>query len=150
MIRDDTRAFLDSLQECRAEVQLCRDRIRELENAATRITTAWKEAPGGGGDVHKDDVMIALADQRQKLLDREKECGRRMTEISAFIDRVEGFTYRTILSLRYVDGLSWPEVTAHLESWGVWYSERHVTRLHGQALAAARRLWAREHKEGKE
>lgn len=147
-MRDEVRDFLDSLGRCRKAISLCQTRIRELENAATRITTAWKEAPGGGGDVHRDGTLAALADQRQKLLEQEVRYAEQMMAVTEFISRVDHSTYQAILTLRYVQQLPWPALTEALKKeFNIYYSERQVTRLHGRALAEARRIWAEEHKE---
>ena len=137
----DVVEFLDSLRVARQEIHLCRERIAELEDANTRITTAWKEAPTGGGDVHKDATVIALADKRAELLALEKDYADQMLAVEQFIARLDDPVYRTILELRYVKLLRWPKVHQKMEDAGLWYSYRHMTRLHGQALAAARRLW---------
>jgi hypothetical protein len=149
MIRDETYEFLCSVRLARMEIRRCRETVAELEDSAARITTAWKDVPGGGGDVHKDATLIALADQRRKLLGREQEYARRLLEVEAFIREIPDPTYRAILELRYVRLLSWPRIVDELWSMdaGLNYSESHVFRLHGRALVAARKLWAEKHKE---
>lgn len=148
MIRDETYAFLCSLRLAREEIQLCKERTQELEDAVRRITAAWKEAPGGSGDVHKDSTVIALADQRAKLLQREKEYAQQMLKVEAFIDRLENPDHRAILRLRYVRQLPWSRVVEGLHQYGLYYTDRHVTRLHGKALLEARKLWIVEHRDG--
>lgn len=141
----DVREFLDSLRTNKAEIALCRARIAQLETAATRITTVWKEVPGGGnGDPHKDATLAALADARSRLIDEETQLAKNILSVSDFIDRIPGITYRTILNLRYVECLSWEGVTEKMEEMGIPYACRHVIRLHGKALNAARKLWAQE------
>ena len=54
-----------------------------------------------------------------------------------------------MLKLRYLDCLSWERVQELLSRSGVFYSDRHIYRLHGEALEAARRLWAQDNKEEK-
>lgn len=147
-MRDEVRDFLDSLGRYREEISLCQSRILELMNAATRITTAWKDAPGGGGDTHRDGALAALADQKQKLLEQEVRYAEQMMAVTEFIGRISSTTYRAILILRYVRQLPWPALTEALKKdFNIYYSERQVTRLHGRALAEARRIWAEEHKE---
>jgi hypothetical protein len=141
MRQDALTEFLCSLRLARQEIRLCRERIEELENAAARITAAWKEAPGGRGDVHKDATVIALADKRSELLEQERAYAEQMLAVESFISRLEDPVYRAILELRYVKLLRWPQVVEELKKRDVWYTDRHVARLHGQALAAARRLW---------
>ena len=70
-------------------------------------------------------------------------------EVEAFLDRITDGTYRTILRRRYLDvGLSWSEIRDRLEEDGLYYSERHIVRLHTQAVEAAQTLWNREREEG--
>jgi hypothetical protein len=148
MIRDETRLFLESVGQCREAEALCTRRIEQLTNAATRITSAWKDVPGGGGgDVHKDDVLIALADQRAKLLEARRQYAAQVLAVEDFISRIESVAYQAILELRYVECLPWPLVIEQLKSLGMWYSATWVYQLHGKELAAARKLWAEEHKE---
>ena len=45
------------------------------------------------------------------------------------VDRMQDQTEREILRYRYIDGLSWEEISARLN-----YSKRNVTRIHGRAL----------------
>ena len=149
MVHDEVYEFLCSVRLARQEIRRCRETIAELEDSANRITAVWKDAPGGSGDVHKDGVMIALADQRAKLLEQEQEYAKRLLDVEAFIGRMANPAYRTVLTLRYVRLLPWPRVVDAMwaEDAGLNYSERHVWRLHGKALAEARRQWNREKKE---
>ena len=69
--------------------------------------------------------------------------------VENFIDRIPNDSYRLMLKLRYLDCLSWERVQELLSRSGVFYSDRHIYRLHGEALEAARRLWAQDNKEEK-
>jgi len=147
-MRDEVRDFLDSLRESQMELAVLHEQIEQLTAAATRVTTTWKEAPvSSHGDPHKDGTMVALADAKTRLTEEELRYAQRIIDVTDFIGRIESVTYRLILTLRYINCKSWPEVTAALEQDGVYYTDRHVRRLHGKALNAARRLWAEEHKE---
>lgn len=147
-MKDETRTFLESVGKCREQEALAERRIEQLTTAATRITAAWKDVPGGGsGDVHKDDVLIALADQKAKLLEARRQYAAQVLAVDAFIDRIEGESYRAILELRYVECLPWAMVVEALKDMGLWYSASRVYQLHGKALQAARRLWEEDHKE---
>lgn len=145
MIRDETRAFLESVGKCREAEALCARRIEQLETAASRITAAWKDVPGGGsGDVHKDNVLIALADQRSKLLEARRQYAAQVLAVEEFVSKIESNAYRAILELRYIECLPWNMVIEQLKSVGMWYSATRVYQLHGKALQAARKLWEEE------
>lgn len=63
--------------------------------------------------------------------------------VDVFLDDIDDFRYRTLLKLRYVDQLSWPQVLAEFEEIGIFYSDRQLYRLHAKALDAAKALWVR-------
>lgn len=99
----------------------------------------------------------AAARRLARLLDEEQE--RELAavklelesyrKVEAFLARIPDGTYRTILRRRYLDvGLSWSEIRDRLEEDGLYYSERHIARLHTQAVEAAQTLWNREREEG--
>ncbi len=99
----------------------------------------------------------AAARRMTRLLDEEQErelaAAKKELEnyrkVEAFLNRIPNVTYRTILRRRYLDvGLSWTEIRDRLEEDGVYYSERHIVRLHTQAVEAAQTLWNREREEG--
>lgn len=118
------------------------EKILFLTDAANHITTTLSLAPGGGGDVHKDGVMIQLADRMAELREQEQEYLRRVSLVSAFIDLLPTTAHRVLLHLRYVEMLPWSKVRARLPEYKIFYEQRQVYRLHGEALAAARAKWA--------
>lgn len=64
-----------------------------------------------------------------------------------FISSLENGTHRILLRLKYADALSWPQVQQQMQESGIYYSERQLYRIHGDALQAARKLWAGQHPE---
>lgn len=148
---DETRQFLESVRRTQEALAAAEGRVEALRCAATRTTTAWSEAPGGGGDVHKDGLVAALADAESACEEARAQAVIAVQAVSAFLARLPEDTCQQLLYLRYVALLPWGQVDEHLRKQGIYYSARHITRLHGQALNAARRLRQAEKKdEGKE
>jgi hypothetical protein len=134
--------FLRSVREARIEKRRCAFRLEELRTQAEKVTAAYGAlAPGGSSDDHKDALLIAAAEQGEKLLRREQEYLRRIEAVEDFISELPDVRHRTVLRLRYIDGLRWDDVLTGLREYGMQYEPRHMYRLHGSALAEARRMW---------
>ncbi len=88
-----------------------------------------------------------IDDERKReltVVNEELESYRR---VEAFVARVPKRVYRTILRRRYLDvGKSWTEIQDALADDGLFYSHRHLLRLHAEALEAAQKLWREERK----
>lgn len=145
----DAVDFLRSVREARIEKRRCEYRLFELRAQCERTTAAYGTSPaGGGGSTHKDALLIAAAEQTDALRDKAAAYLRRIDAVENFISTLPDVTHRSILRLRYADGLGWPDVNAGLHDYGLYYEERQMFRLHGAALAEARRrfpAYAREH-----
>lgn len=100
-----------------------------------------------GGAVERKLEMMILAEREREvaLVHEELESYRR---VEAFVARVPGRVNRTILRRKYLDvGRSWTEIGEELARDGVFYSQRHLLRLHAQAVEAAQKLWDEERGE---
>lgn len=149
---DPVKDFLSSLWEMRLEADRLRERTRELYDATQRITGNY-ESIHVSGTPETGKLLTLYADSAAREERRQAECLAREKEIEEFLDRMEGGPrgiYRTILRLRYISCLSWPRIQAILQAGegDTDYSDRHIYRFHGEALNAARRLWAAEHNTG--
>lgn len=143
--KDPVRRFLTSAVEAKLEIARHKMRAEELESRCTKVTASMSGMPGGGG-ADAQALWAALADERTK----EHEAELRETEayhrVESFIDKLPSSTHRTILRLRYLNDMDWVKVQMQLYDAGIFYSERHIYRLHGEALESARELW--RHMEG--
>ena len=140
---DPVRSFLESVQDAKFEQGRCYRKYIELDAKCRSITGQMSGMPGGsGGDKHKDGLLAALADQGTEYLRRYREAEEQAKAVEDFINRLQDTRHRAVLLLRYVDQLRWPQVVDELEKHGIYYTERQVFRIHGDALQAARQLWA--------
>lgn len=143
--------FLRSVRVTRIEVRRCEARLAELRSQCEKVTAGYGPmTPGGSGDLHRDSLLIELAEQTNELYDsirRLLEWGRM---VETFIGTLPDEKQRTVLRLRYVDSLGWKRVQTEMQGYGFYYEERQVYRLHGAALAEARRrfpVFAEKHPE---
>lgn len=141
--RDPVKEFLRSALEAKLEAKRRSRRVKELESRCTKMTAAPDSGACGGGNADREVLWALLADERDK---EEKALHEELAQYKAvedFIARLDDPVHRAILRLRYLEGLGWVKLQQQLYRDGVYYSERHITRLHGAALEAARELWKR-------
>lgn len=137
---DPVRRFLESAIEAKIDAARLKRRVTELESRCQKMTAQMKANPGGGkSDIQ--ELWALLADE----VEREKAAQRAALEqyhtVEAFITRLSKPTHRAILKLRYLGGLGWVKVQQELYKQGIFYSERHISRLHNYALDEAFELW---------
>lgn len=138
---DPTLDFLRSVRWSRVRARRTDLRLQELRAAATKITQRISGMPGGGSDPHRDGLQAALADLETRLTEEHREALERERAVSSFLSRLPDASHREVLTLRYVHCLRWPQIREELEKVGLYYEERQIYRIHGNALQAARQLW---------
>lgn len=127
----EMKRCLRSYRILRREESRLRVRLADLERRI-RLPALHR------GKADRKSMEALAARHRQDLLDLIEETLRRCREIEEIIGRTEGAgedrtqLYRQILRLRYVDGLTFCEIADRLH-----YHERHIRRLHREALTAA-------------
>ena len=145
MAFDDLRIFLEGARDAHLKCADLRERTRELESKATRITADLNGMPRSG-NADRNAVLAALAEARGRLLLDLAEEELRKTEIADVIVRVPTSAVgRAILRRRYLHYDSWKGVRRWLAANQMGYSTQSVYRFHGEAISAARELWNREH-----
>lgn len=137
---DQVREFLESAKWAWAKADRLSLKVAQLTAQVERITPSYSGMPGGGST----DVSAAwtsLVHLRDEYIKQKESAEHREKEVSDFIDSLPSPESREVLQLRYCLGLRWPEVIEQLSHSGLYYSERHVYRLHGKALNEAREKW---------
>ncbi|HCM24092.1 MAG TPA: hypothetical protein DHW78_07205 [Ruminococcaceae bacterium] len=133
MATPENQAKIDWLNRYRKldkEVDRKCDELSRWRSRATKITPALTGMPGGGvaGDRVQDAVekIVALEGEINAEIDRLLQV---RGEIEKAIEAVPDDTLRTLLELRYIDGLTWEKIAVKLN-----YSYMHICRLHGKAI----------------
>lgn len=117
--RDD----LETLRSLNAEAE-------EVRSIADGISINWSGMPGGsGGPTKAEKALEALEALMDKIETDKTEIIARRAEIKACIESVQDERQRNILMYRYINGFSWPEVSARLG-----YDQRYVERMHRRAV----------------
>lgn len=145
---DPVKGFLASVAEARIEERRLRLRVKRLETQAMKLTASLTGMPRGNGD--SGNLLASLADMRIASEKAIVEAEKTEERVAAFIEKLSNPTSRIILKLRYCDCLDWTDrphqrsVTSELRKAGLYYSDRHLYRLHGIALNEARELYYKE------
>ena len=91
MATDELRSFLGSVQAARFDYARAVDRVRDLQDRCESVTANWSSEPHGGGDVHKDGPLVALAQARKELKPLYYAWERAEEEVEQFLDGIEAF-----------------------------------------------------------
>ncbi len=86
--------------------------------------------PHGSGQSDLSGYMAELDEQERNLIRERYERILTYKDIAKRIKRLKSENEKDVLFYRYISGLTWWEIAEKMS-----FSERHVTRLHGKALA---------------
>ena len=118
--------------------------LREIERrreSATGTTVRLKEInvqSGGAYDRMADDVA-RIVDDEESLGDALAEIARKLKEILMAIESVPDEMQKTVLTLRYIEGLDWLPIAERI---GYEISNTYI--IHGRALVEVNK-WLTEH-----
>lgn len=114
--------------------------IGETYDRATSITAQLKDVSvsgGGPADRMAEDVAKAL-DCTRKLEAVAAEIEKTLFEILTAIDAVQDETQKTVLTMRYIEGAAWPDISE-----AIHYERTQTLVIHGRGLWAVRK-WMEE------
>ncbi len=119
--RDD----LETLRSLNAEAE-------EVRSIVDGISINWSGMPGGsGGPTKAEKALESLEALMDKIEADKTEIIARRAKIKACIESVQDERQRNILRYRYINGFSWPEVSARLG-----YDQCYIQRVHRRAVEA--------------
>ena len=126
-----TKKELSQLYYLKKEIRQQQKRLQELENAATSCTAKITGMPHGMGINDKISKYAAQIADLKGLLDLNlKKCFYELNRINRFIESVEDSEMRMILTLRYIQNLSWQKVAFAIGE----YDEQYPRRKHNNFL----------------
>lgn len=129
---EEKKKWLNRARDIQHEIWALEDTQSTVFDAATGITARYQSGTGGGGskNPHKIEgyaLLTAYIEGRRRELETLK------AEILKAIESLGNPDMRSICIHRYLGCREWPEISARLH-----ISERHVHRLHGEALQLMR------------
>lgn len=109
------------------------ERMERLRAMAERCTTQPAGFGGYGSGVNDrvGNTAAMLADMQRKADECVAAYMGHAECVALAIDSIEDSTQRTVLRMRYLDGLSWEDISEKTH-----YSERWLRKLHGRGLSS--------------
>ncbi len=120
---------LGQLYRLRESIDCLIERKKQTLDLAYKITSCNNGMPKGAGGDKVSSAAISSADLAAEIEEKTGEYERLQREIGQKIARIENRDYRLLLELRYLNFNPW-----HIIAWKMSYDERHIYRLHNQAL----------------
>ena len=126
------KAFLRQYRARKIRMESLSREIEKARERALSVTVRPKEVNVMGSHAAYDSMAEAVckaADASETLYAEYQECNRVLAQIMQAISAVPDEMQKTVLTLRYVEGLEWHKVAAQIN-----YTEAGVYVLHGRAL----------------
>lgn len=126
-----TKKELSQLYYLKREIKEQQKRLEELETLATACTARITGMPHGTGINDKIGKYAARIADLKGLLDLNlKKCFYELNRINRFIESVQDSEMRMILTLRYIQNLSWQKVAFAIGE----HDEQYPRRKHNAFL----------------
>ena len=120
-----TKKELSQLYYLKREIKEQQKRINELEAAATSCSSKIDGLPSGTGISDKiGKYAVQIADLKSLLDLNLKKCFYELNRLNHYIQSVEDSQMRMILTLRYINGLTWRQIAKSLGVIGDGSTER--------------------------
>lgn len=127
-----TKKELSQLYWLNREIEEEKRKLRELEAAATSGTATITGLPHvSGAHDRLGDMAILIAEQRDLIDLKVRQSVIEYNRLNRYIAGIEDAQMRMILSLRYVNGLSWQQVAFAMGE----TDEQYPRRKHNKFLA---------------
>ena len=142
-----TNPAKEFLRSYRAILHRQNSLIRALANLRDRQTNctvklrAVQVQTGGWASDRMAEEVVKAIDLEDQILDAERQASLALAEIMRAIGDVQDETQRTVLTLRYIEGLDWLSVADRI---GYEISNTYI--LHGRALLEVNK-WLEVHKD---
>ena len=131
-----TKKELSQLYYLKKEIKEQQRRITELEAAATKCTANISGIPSGKGISDKVGQYAAQIADLKAILDLNiKKCFYELNRLTRYIESIEDSEMKLIFSFRYIQNMSWYEISKNLGSLGDGSTER---KKHNRFLKVSR------------
>lgn len=126
-----TKKELSQLYYLKKEIKQQQRRLEELEISATNCTSKITGLPSGKGISDKIGNYVTEIANLKSILDLNlKKCFYELNRLDRYIQSVEDSQMRMILTLRYIQGLSWQKIAYAIGE----YDEQYPRRKHNNFL----------------
>ena len=106
-----TKKELKNLYYLKKEIKEQQKRLEELESLATNCTAKITGLPNGNGVSDKiGNYTTEIADLKNLIEKNLEKCIEEHKKLTTFINNIEDSQLRLILTLRYIDHLTWQQI----------------------------------------
>ncbi len=127
-----TKKELSQLYWLNREIEEQQRRLDELESLATSCTSHITGMPHSTGVTDKLSKYVAEIVDLKGLIDLNiKKCFYELNRLNRYIESVEDSQMRMILSLRYINGLTWQQIAFSIGE----YDEQYPRKKHNKFIA---------------
>lgn len=124
----DVKVFLRSYRPALLTAVRAAEKLDDARAAGVKSQTLDGMPRAGGGNGL--DEQVARIDALERRFFRERETALEIAErIQDMIDSLENFEQKSVLRLRYLEGMTWDEIGT-----AVYMGRSTVIRIHGRAL----------------
>lgn len=128
--------FLLRPSQLKGEIDNLKIKRQVLRDYAAKTVPQFHETPNGSPEEHKKEkVLVRIADFTAQIEEKEKEMKLLTDDMEELFSRLPNGKHTSVLSARYVDCLSWAEMSEKLNMTG-----RNCRYLHGEALDEIKKL----------
>ena len=130
MTNKDKKKWLLEYRRLEQNIERDMEELQRLESRAEKITSMVSDMPKGSqqGDSLQRSVE-KICELKVSLNQRIDAAVEKRKEIETVIETLEDKTLQLLLRYRYIDGMTWEQITVKMR-----YDYRWVLRLHGRAL----------------
>lgn len=130
MTKDELKEKLKSAMYAQRILESELDKLQELRSLAQKVTSAYSQAPGGGGNGRALENAVAKIVEQEKVVESCcNELSKQFDEVLALITLLPIGRERTIMHMRYRNYRKWEQIADELG-----YSEQYMYELHDKAL----------------
>ena len=117
--------------------------IERLRESVTGTTAQLKQdvISGGGASDRMGETVARIVDAEAALQPALEEITRKITDIMAAINSVPDEMQKTVLTLRYIEGMDWISISEKIS-----YEISNTYIIHGRALMEVNRWMMKEGK----
>ena len=106
-----TAKELSQLYWLNREIERDKEKLVELECAATRTTSQYNQLPGSSSSSDRSASLAVLIYEQKRLIENKTERAYiEQNRLYRFIGEIDDSLMRQIMQLRYVNGLTWQQI----------------------------------------
>lgn len=131
--RNPAKQYLQRYRALIARQRSIEREIDRLYESVTGITARLKPdvVTGSGSTDRMADAVASIADAQAVLQDLLREISQELAGIREAIDAVPDEVQKTVLTMRYISGMSWEDIQD-----AIGYERTQAYVIHGRALVA--------------